>query len=63
MGEKADPHLSTTSFQVTVENSKVSFEHPLLQTEQSQDLSSPRPIRIGQEGFQGIPYAYVWSIN
>ena len=33
LGEEADPHLTTTSFQVVVESDKVSPEHPLLQTE------------------------------
>ena len=42
--EEADPHLATTSFQVTVGSDKVSPEPPLLQTEQSQ-LLQLLPIR------------------
>ena len=38
MGEEADPHLTTTSFQVAVESNKITPELPLLQTEQSQLL-------------------------
>jgi len=32
MGEEADPHLATASFQVTVESDKISPEPSLLQT-------------------------------
>ncbi|KAK4824371.1 hypothetical protein QYF61_014031 [Mycteria americana] len=43
LGEETDPHLSTTSFQVTVESDKVSPQPPLLQTKQSQ---FPQPLLI-----------------
>ena len=33
LGEEADSHLTTTSFQVAVESDKISPEPPLLQTE------------------------------
>jgi len=36
LGEEADPHLTTTSFQVVGEYDKVSPEPPLLQTEEPQ---------------------------
>ena len=35
LGEKADTHVNTTSFDGVVESDKVSPEPPLLQTEQS----------------------------
>ena len=38
MGEEAEPHLTTTSFQVIIESDKVSPQPPLLQTEKSQLL-------------------------
>ena len=44
LGEEANPHLTTASFQAVVENNKVSPEPPLPQTEQSQFLQ-PFPIR------------------
>jgi len=42
-GEEADPYLTTTSFLVIIESSKVSPEPPLLQTEQFQ---FPQLLRI-----------------
>ena len=39
MEEKADPHLTTTSFQVAVESDKVTPKPLLLQTKQSSSLS------------------------
>jgi len=44
LGEEANPHLTTASFQAVVESNKVSPEPPLPQTEQSQFLQ-PFPIR------------------
>jgi len=38
LGEETDTHLSTVSFQVIVESSKVSPEAPFLQTKQPQFL-------------------------
>ena len=45
VGEKTDPHLSTSSLQVVVESDKVSPEPPLLQAEQSQ---FPQPFLIAE---------------
>jgi len=42
-GEKADPHLTTTSLQVAVESNKVIPEPPLLQAEQT---PFPQPLLI-----------------
>jgi len=44
MGEEANSHFTTTSFQAVVENDKVTLEPPLLQNEQSQLL---QPLLIG----------------
>ena len=44
-GEEADPYLTTTSFQVTVEIEEVSPEPPLFQTEQLQ-FPQLLPIRL-----------------
>ncbi|KAK4825495.1 hypothetical protein QYF61_027650 [Mycteria americana] len=45
LGEETDPHLTTTSFQVVVESSKVSPQPPLLQAKQPQ-LPQPLLIRL-----------------
>ena len=45
MGEQANPHLTTASFQAVVESDNVSTEPPLLQTEQSQ-FSQPFLVRL-----------------
>ncbi|KAK4824387.1 LOW QUALITY PROTEIN: hypothetical protein QYF61_014047 [Mycteria americana] len=44
LGEEADPHLSTTSFQVVVESNKVSPQPPFLQAKQPQ---FPQPLLTG----------------
>jgi len=41
MGEEANPHLTTTSFQGIVESSKFSSEPPLLQTKQPVPSATP----------------------
>lgn len=43
LGEEADPHLATPSFQVVIKSRKVSPE-PLLQTKQ---LQLPQPLLVG----------------
>ena len=54
-GEEADPHLTPASFQVIVESAKVSPEHPLLPTEQSQfPQPLPLPIRIVLQTLHGF---------
>jgi len=45
MGEEADPHLATTSFQAVEERDKVIPEPPLFHTEQPQ-LPQPLLIRL-----------------
>ena len=45
LGEEANPHTSTISFQVAVVSDKVSSEPPLLQTEQCW-FSQPLLIRL-----------------
>ena len=45
LGEEADPHHTTTSFQVIVERDKVSPEHPLLWTKQS-NFPQSLPVRL-----------------
>ena len=46
LGEEANPHLATTSFQVIEESGKVSPEPPLLRTEQAQfpQLLPAKPV-------------------
>ncbi|KAK4823524.1 hypothetical protein QYF61_003033 [Mycteria americana] len=45
LGEETDPHLSTPSFQVVVENDEVSPQPPFLQAKQPQ-FPQPLPIRL-----------------
>uniref|UniRef100_A0A8B9VBV7 Brain mitochondrial carrier protein 1 n=1 Tax=Anas zonorhyncha TaxID=75864 RepID=A0A8B9VBV7_9AVES len=44
VGEQANPHLTTASFEVSVESDKVAPEPPLLQAEQAQ---LPQPLLVG----------------
>jgi len=59
MGEEANPHLNTASFQVVVESDKVSPEPYLLQTEQPQ-FPQLLPIRLALQTSHSFA-ALLWT--